>query len=110
MKTRRFWYLRRKAKTVASEVDEELALHLELRIAELRARGLPDAEARREAVRRFGDLDATRRYCRRQDEEKESQMQRTLMFQDFVQDIRIGMRSLLRVPVLTLTILVTVGV
>jgi putative ABC transport system permease protein len=32
------------------------------------------------------------------------------MFQDFVQDVRIGIRSLLRAPVLTLTIIVTVGV
>ena len=36
-------------------------------------------------------------------------MQRTLLFQDLVQDLRIGIRSLLRVPVLTLTIIVTVG-
>ena len=37
-------------------------------------------------------------------------MQRTLMFQDFMQDLRIGIRSLLRAPVLTLTIVVTVGI
>ena len=36
-------------------------------------------------------------------------MQRALLFQDFVQDLRIGVRSLLRAPVLTLTIIVTVG-
>ena len=32
------------------------------------------------------------------------------LFQDFMQDIRIGIRSLLRVPMLTLTIVVTVGI
>ena len=48
-------------------------------------------------------------YCRRQDEEKENEMQRALLFQDFMQDLRIGIRSLLRAPVLTLTIIVTVG-
>jgi putative ABC transport system permease protein len=36
-------------------------------------------------------------------------VQRSLMFQDFRQDIRIGVRSLMRVPMLTLTIIVTVG-
>jgi putative ABC transport system permease protein len=36
-------------------------------------------------------------------------MQRTLLFQDFVQDLRISVRSLSRVPMLTLTIIVTVG-
>ena len=30
--TRRFWYLRRKSRTVASGVDEELSLHLEMRV------------------------------------------------------------------------------
>ena len=34
----------------------------------------------------------------------------TLMLQDFTQDLRIGLRSLLRAPVLTLTIVVTVGI
>jgi predicted permease len=36
-------------------------------------------------------------------------MQRALLFQDLRQDLRIGVRSLLRAPVLTLTTIVTVG-
>jgi putative ABC transport system permease protein len=36
-------------------------------------------------------------------------MPRTLLFQDVMQDLRIGVRSLLRAPVLTGTIIVTVG-
>ena len=36
-------------------------------------------------------------------------MQRGLLFEDVIQDLRIGIRSLLRAPVLTLTIIVTVG-
>ena len=102
-----FWYLRRRA--VKAEVDEELSVHLEMRISELRAAGMAPEEARREALRQFGDLDATREYCRRQDEERENEMQRALLFQDFMHDVRIGVRSLLRAPVLTLTIIVTVG-
>ena len=30
-----FWYLRRRPETVASEVDEELNLHLDMRVEEL---------------------------------------------------------------------------
>ncbi len=104
---RPFWYLRRRA--VKAEVDEELSLHLEMRVNELIAAGTPPDEARREALRQFGDLEATREYCRRQDEERENEMQRALLFEDFMQDLRIGIRSLLRAPVLTLTIIVTVG-
>lgn len=104
----RFWYLRRRS--VASEVDEELKLHLEMRVEELVVSGMPRDEAQREALRQFGDLEATKRYCRQQDETREKVVQRTLMFQDFMQDLRISVRSLMRVPMLTLTIVATVGV
>ena len=104
-----FWYLRRRPDVVASEIDEELNLHLELRLEELKSRGMTTDEARQEALRQFGDLEQTRRYCRRQDEEKDTHMQRTLMLQDFIQDVRIGFRGLIRVPILALTILGTVG-
>ncbi len=108
MRQRPFWYIRRRS--VQSDVDEELRLHLEMRVEELRSHGMPVEAARREALRQFGDLVGTREYCRRQDEAKEMKVQRSLMFQDFGQDIRIAVRSLLRVPVLSLTVVVTVGV
>jgi putative ABC transport system permease protein len=104
---RPFWYLRRRS--VKSEVDEEITLHLDMRVGELIAGGMSREEARREALRQFGDLEATREYCLRQDEQRENDMQRALWLQDFTQDLRIGVRSLLRAPVLTLTIIVTVG-
>ncbi len=109
-KPRPFWYLRRKPETVASEIDDELRVHLEMRVEELTAAGMPAEEARREALRRFGDLERTRAYCRREDERREDRVQLTLMLQDFAQDARIAIRSLLRTPVLALMIVLTVGV
>lgn len=106
---RPFWYLRRGPKRVTDEVDEELRVHLEMRVEELRSGGLSIDEARREALRQFGDLEGTRQYCRGQDQEKEQRVQRGLIVQDLMQDIRISLRSLRRVPMLTLTVLVTVG-
>src|SRR5262245_66581023 len=103
------WYLRRRSASVASEVDEELATHLQMRIEELMAHGLPADEARREALRQFGDLEFTRQYCRTQDLRKETQVQRGLFVEELIQDLRISLRGLIRVPMLTLTILLTVG-
>jgi predicted permease len=103
-----FWYLRRR--NLKSEVDEELSLHIEMRIDELVESGMSRDEARREALKQFGDLEATRRYCREQDETREHTMQRMLSIQDLGQDVRISVRSLMRVPLLTLTIVATVGV
>ncbi|MGH7483216.1 MAG: ADOP family duplicated permease [Longimicrobiales bacterium] len=42
---------------VAREVEEEIEAHLTLRVDELMARGMSEAEARAEAERRFGDRD-----------------------------------------------------
>jgi len=106
---RPFWYLRRRPEAVASEVDEELRVHLELRIEELQARGCSPDEARRQALAQFGDLEYTRQYCRQQDSDKEAHVQRALMLGDVMQDLRICLRGLLRAPMLTMTIVATVG-
>jgi putative ABC transport system permease protein len=106
---RPFWHLRRTPACVQAEVDEEIQGHLQMRIDELHARGLSIEDARRDALRRFGNIESTRRYCREQDEHKESAMQRALTLQDLGQDITLSLRSLARAPILTLTILLTVG-
>ena len=109
MAGKRFGFLRRKPGEIAAEVDDELRAHLDLRTEALIAAGVPADEARREAIRRFGDIDGTRLYCRAQHEEKEREMQRTLALSDLAQDIRIALRGLARAPVLALTIVGSVG-
>ena len=108
-RTRPFWYLRRKPEAVASEIDAELRVHLEMRVEELTAGGMTAEDARSEALRQFGDVEKTREYCRREDERREDRVQLTLMLQDFAQDARIAIRSLLRTPVLALMIVLTIG-
>ncbi len=106
---RLFWYLGRRRRTVEAEIDEELALHLEMRARELIEQGVPPEEARREARRQFGDLEGTRRYCRQEDERKERRMQRWLVLDDVVQDLRMSLRGLRRAPLITAVIVATVG-
>jgi putative ABC transport system permease protein len=48
-------------------------------------------------------------YCRQQDDQKEKRMQWGLMLADLIEDLRIGVRNLLRAPMLTMTIVTTVG-
>src|SRR5215208_3029363 len=107
---RPFWHLRRRPEAVASDVDEELAAHIDMRAEELRATGLSTAAARREALRRFGDIEQTRRYCRQQSLGKDTRMQRTLLMGELIDDLRTSLRGLLRAPLLTLAIVTTVGV
>src|SRR5687768_5268997 len=101
---RPFWYLRRSRRRVASDIEEELSFHMERRIAELRASGLSSDAARREALRQFGDVETTRRYCRRQAEQKEKRMRLGLLAGDLIEDLRFSFRGLRRSPVLALTI------
>ena len=54
---------RRPAGEIDQDVREELAHHLALLADELVAGGMEQAEAEREARRRFGDLDRARRAC-----------------------------------------------
>src|SRR5687768_10002212 len=106
---RPFWYLRRRPATVAAEVDEELDVHLQMRVDELTAQGMPVEAARREALRLFGDVEGTRAYCRRQDLEKEGRMQRMLMARDLVHDLETSLRGLGRAKVMAAVIVATVG-
>ena len=65
-------------------MDEELRVHLEMRAEELQAAGMSPGAAHREALRQFGDLEHTRRYCRQQSIGKEKRVQRSLMFDDLM--------------------------
>src|SRR5215510_6688924 len=95
---RPFWYLRRQRDQVRADVDEELRAHLDMRVDELTARGLSPAAARREALRQFGDLEYTRRYCRHQAERKEAGMRWNLVTDELAQDLRSGLRQIARNP------------
>jgi putative ABC transport system permease protein len=104
-----FWYLRRGRGRIHSEIDEELRTHLEMRTEALIAGGMTPEDARREAVRQFGDLPGTLEYCCQQDIHKDDTVQRRLLIQDLFQDLRVGVRGLLRAPTMTLIIITTVG-
>src|SRR5690242_12071023 len=85
------WRTRRQ---IASDVDAELRFHLETAVAELVARGWERDEARREALRRFGDLDDARRYINDMDRGTEAAHRRSEWMRDFWQDLLYAGRTL----------------
>ena len=89
-------HIRRRHPQIRAEVEDELRFHLEMRISELQKRGLNAAEARREALRQFGDLDETREVCVSADQRKESQGERRRYFDELKQDVAHGLRHLRR--------------
>ena len=63
-------YLRlpwRSASRLRADLDEELRFYFDMRTRELVEQGMTDADARREAVREFGDVEYTKRYCLAED-------------------------------------------
>ena len=86
---------------VEREMDEELRQHLERDVASWEQHGLPPHEARRRAYADFGGVDAAREGVR--DERG------VRWLQDFLRDLRLGLRTLLRRRLFFGTASVTLG-
>ena len=83
---------------LATEVDDELAFHVEMRSRKLMAMGFSAEAARREALRQFGDLQHVRASCVTLDEERERSMKRIRYADELRQDIGFALRALRRNP------------
>ena len=91
------------------EGEEEVALHLELLVEELVAQGFPLDEARREARRRFGDVDSARRASRAMTRHDNARLGRARMWGGFQHDLRQALRRLTSERVYTLAVVATLG-
>ena len=103
-------YLRFWGPDIKADVDAELSFHLEMLASEFRAAGLSDAEARREAMRRFGDYRVVEDDCVRIGEETEQMFRRREFLGRLNQDIRFAFRQLRSNPLLTLTAVFTLAI
>jgi predicted permease len=77
------------ARKKRNEVDEELAFHLEQAIAAKLAAGLPEPEARRQALIEFGGVERAREQCERQ----RPGWQMSAAAQDFRYEMRVLRKS-----------------
>ena len=91
------------------EVDDELDFHVEMRAKELERQGFTPDQARREAVRRFGDRRRIRATLHRIEEKRGRRMTLAFRLQELWQDVRYGVRGLLKRPGFTVMTVSSLG-
>jgi predicted permease len=91
------------------EVDEEIRLHLELRAEQLARRGMPPAQARAEAARRFGQPHQARAELLRAATRREARMRLRDWWDGLRQDVRHAVRGLRREPAFVAFVVATLA-
>ncbi|HTJ24219.1 MAG TPA: ABC transporter permease [Gemmatimonadaceae bacterium] len=94
-------YLRLVRPNVPADVDDELAFHIEMRVERNISLGMSPADARRDALDRFGKIDGVRARLVEHDRRKYAQRERAEYFSDLIQDLTFGARVLRRAPAFT---------
>jgi predicted permease len=94
---------------VERAVDDELQFHFEMTMRDLMSSGMTPDEARREATRRFGDVQRTRERLATIDRSRLGRERRVEWWNAFAQDLRYAIRGLRLKPGFAIAVALTLG-
>lgn len=106
---RRAFRLVRRSSRIRRDVDDEIAFHLDMRVADLTSRGMPLDEARADALRRFGDRAQWSSAMTDLDREMIAHRRRMEWLSDLRQDLRYGLRFAMRAPLFSALAILTIA-
>ena len=94
---------------IDQEIDEELALHVEMRTRELVERGMDPKAARELAASRLGDVASLKRTMANLGRKRDRDMRVTLWLEELRDDLKFAFRQLKKSPAFTLIATVTLA-
>ncbi|MEX2152029.1 MAG: ABC transporter permease [Gemmatimonadaceae bacterium] len=86
------------AERLEHELDDEVRFHLDMRVRELVAAGMNEADARAAALARFGDTSDLREYCQSMEVRHMHRMRLREWWDGWLQDVRFAARQVKRSP------------
>ena len=92
-----------------ADLEDELRFYFDMRARELVEQGMSEPDARREAVREFGDVEFTTRYCLAEDAMSMRADRTTDVIAELRQDVAHSWRTLRRAPGFALVALTTLA-